>query len=176
MNKKFFWRIIEESRNDFDPELESGNMERQVDALYEILSRLKPREITGFNTVFHQFMLESYTWDLWGVVYILSEGMCSDDSFDFFRTWLISMGQEVYERALRDPDSLEGIVHRPGIEDIFFEEFSYVASEVYLDVTGKDLPEVDIALPPVPAGEERIESPEELNRYYPRLWSEFGWD
>ncbi len=31
---------------------------------------------------------------------------CSDDSFDYFRGWLIAQGKDVYHAALRDPDSL----------------------------------------------------------------------
>jgi hypothetical protein len=33
-------------------------------------------------------------------------GHCSDDSFENFRCWLVSMGRDVYENALANPDSL----------------------------------------------------------------------
>jgi hypothetical protein len=45
---------------------------------------------------------------LWGAAYVI-EGGCSDDSFDYFRAYLISRGRAVYERAIADPDSLADI-------------------------------------------------------------------
>ena len=150
-------------------------MEQQLDSLYELLSELKPREIRAFNGLYHQLLLESYRWELRGAAYILGEGMCSDDSFDYFRSWLISMGREVYERALQDPDSLVEIAGQPGIEDIYFEEFAYVAAEVYTEKTGKDIPDPEVFFPPVPAGEEWLEEPGELSKLYPRLWAKYGW-
>jgi len=36
----------------------------------------------------------------------LINGGCSDDGFFYFRAWLISRGQKVYDAALQNPDSL----------------------------------------------------------------------
>jgi hypothetical protein len=48
---------------------------------------------------------ESYRWDLWGAAYQINRG-CSDDSFDYFRGWLMAQGQTVWESAVADPDTL----------------------------------------------------------------------
>ncbi len=174
MNKDNFWQIIAQSRADFDADLEIGNMERQSDRFYDLLSQLKPKKIIAFDRIFHELLAESYRWDLWGAAYILSEGMCSEDSFDYFRSWLISMGQEVYEKALENPDSLVEFAGQPGVEDIFFEEFANVAPEVYLEKTGEIIPAPNISLPPAPLGEQWQENPEDLNRRFPGLWAKFG--
>jgi len=65
-------------------------------------------------------------------------GGCGDDGFTDFRSWLISMGREAFERALRDPDSLGSVAFGPGLEeDCFFEEYAYVATRVYEEKTGQ---------------------------------------
>ena len=175
MNKKLFWQIIAQSRDEFDPDLQSGNMDRQLDRLYDLLSGLDPRETIFFDMIFHQLLAESYRWDLWGAAYIISEGMCSDDSFDYFRSWLISMGQEFYENALKNPDSLADSAGQPGIEDIFFEEFAHVASNVYMEKTEEDMPDPHISLPASPLGDQWQEEPADLSRRFPKLWAKFGW-
>jgi hypothetical protein len=140
-----------------------------------MLSKLSGREIAAFNKIFHQLLLDSYRWDLWGAAYVLSEGVCSDYSFEYFRSWLISMGEEVYGRALENPDTLVEPTSQPGIEDIFFEEFAYAASEVYFEKKEKNIPESGISFPPAPLGEPWLKEPEELSRRYPQLWAKFGW-
>ena len=53
-----------------------------------------------------------YTWDLWGVAYILKGG-CSDDGFEYFRAWLIARGRDFVAQALADPEGL-GVAIDPG--------------------------------------------------------------
>jgi len=45
--------------------------------------------------------------------------------------------EQVYERALKDPDSLADVVQRPDIETFFFERIGDVAYEVYEERTGR---------------------------------------
>ena len=71
-------------------------------------------------------MRESYHYNLWDAAHLIVQG-CSDDWFEYFRAWLISMGREVYEQALQNPDSLAEPSRRPDIESVFFEEMLYVA-------------------------------------------------
>jgi hypothetical protein len=40
---------------------------------------------------------------------VIEDG-CSEDCFRDFRSYLISLGREAYEAALRDPDSLAPVV------------------------------------------------------------------
>lgn len=47
----------------------------------------------------------AYAWDLWDVAYLMKGG-ASDDSFLYFRGWLIGRGREVFEAALADPTTL----------------------------------------------------------------------
>ncbi len=47
----------------------------------------------------------SYDWGLWAAAYVIDRG-CSDDGFDYFRAYLISLGRGAYDAAVADPDSL----------------------------------------------------------------------
>ena len=171
MTEAEFWRLIDKSRGAFDPQRRDGNMDRQVEELRGLLTKLSTEEIRGFNRRFDDVFDRAYRWDLWGAAYVIGSG-CSDDWFDYFRYWLISMGQRVYESALADPESLAEAAGGPGVEDIFFEAFSYVADEV-LDERGE---------PPAASGRAGISAEpagqkwtkEELPARFPRLWSAYG--
>ncbi|MEV0472611.1 DUF4240 domain-containing protein, partial [Streptomyces prunicolor] len=91
----------------------------------------------------------AYTWDLWGAAWVLLGG-ASDDSFDYFRCWLIGQGREVYEGAVHDPDSLADLIDDFDEEiDGDGEELGYAADEAYEQLTGAVAP--DLGIPPAPA-------------------------
>jgi hypothetical protein len=75
---------------------------------------------------------------LWAVAFAMGGG-CGHDSFDDFRSWLISMGREVYEAALSDPATVYRLVDpAEDVADIiFFEEFQYVAPRVLREKLGE---------------------------------------
>ena len=56
-------------------------------------------------------------------------GGSSDDGFHYFRAWLISRGQAVYEAAVANPDSLAGLTE-PERDDYEFEDLWGVALDV----------------------------------------------
>lgn len=142
-------------------------MERQAARLTELLSELPPDEVVAFDRIFTERMHEAYSWDLWGAAYGI-EGGCSDDGFADFRSWLISMGREVYEAALGDPESLVGPAADPTVEVCSFEDFQYVTMEVL-----GDSPEHGIPHPREPKGERLSEREDDLEQRYPRLWAKF---
>jgi len=96
--------------------------------------------------------------------------------FEYFRSWLISMGRQVYERALKDPDSLAEVVARPGIPDFFFEEIGAVPYRVYEARTGREMPDYEVHHPRKPTGTPRDRDDEEgyFQRTFPRLWAIYG--
>jgi hypothetical protein len=173
MDSTTFWGIIRESRADFDPALRDGNMNRQVKRFQQLLNDLAPLEIAQIQREFDQRMNEAYRWDLWGAAYIINSG-CSDDGFTDFRSWLISMGLEVYAAALRDPESLIDVADTDGIEATSFEEFQYVPSQVYENKTGQDMPDTGVSHPREPAGDRWSEEGNDLSRRLPRLWAKYG--
>jgi hypothetical protein len=106
-----------------------------------LLSALSTEELSDFLTLFGARMDEAYSRPregLWGVAFDIGGG-CSDDMFDDFRSWLISMGREVYEAAVRDPETVYQVAEQAGLkDDVFFEGFQYVPYRVWREKTGEE--------------------------------------
>jgi hypothetical protein len=128
-----FWSIVEAGgrKAQEDPE-------RHLEAVRRALGKLPPDELIAFHRLFNRAMDDAYSWDLWGAAYLINGG-CSDDGFAYFRSWLISRGRAVYEAAVRDPDSLAGLVD-PDRDDYEFEDFWGLALDVYEERTGEAPP------------------------------------
>lgn len=167
-----FWQVISDSRCDFDPNRQSGNLDLQVERLTGILTALPANDVPQFQDIFLELYFNAYRWDLWGAAYVI-EGGCGDDGFMDFRNWLISMGRDVYEAALADAESLVDVAAQPGVETTQFEEFGSIVGRVMEE---RNIPESeappDFRHPQTPAGEPWTE--EDLPAHFPRLWSKFG--
>jgi hypothetical protein len=169
VDKKRFWAIIEKSSKGG-----SSSREEQAAELRRQLESLSPQEVVGFQTCFYECIAELYRWDLWGAAYVINGG-CSDDGFEYFRDWLISKGQKVYEEALRDPETLASVIV-DAEEECQFEEFGYIATQVWEQKTGRDLSEFpfpDLERPDSPAGKEWSEDGDDLMIRFPKLWKRF---
>ena len=164
MKEQQFWSIINEVRT-----TAGDDFSDRVQVLREKLSALSAEDIEQFDNIYFEQILNAYRWSLWGAVYIINNG-CSDDGFRYFCDWLISEGQEVYENAIEDPETLAELDE---VEAFEFEEFGYVAAEVYEEKTGDEIPSSDSSYPDEPGGEQWDE--EELNRLYPKLADKYGW-
>lgn len=173
MDASRFWAMIEEARGLADGEDAAERCASQAQHLTELLKDRSAAEIEAFERRFHEYMNESYRWDLWGAAYIIHGG-CSDDSFDNFRAWLIGQGRETFEGALKDPESLIGICSAepdPANVDFTCEDLMYAAADAYIARTAEDL---DVPLPQrpdEPRGKEWTD--EDLPRLFPKLWKHF---
>lgn len=166
MEKARFWELISATRLKAN-----GNMDKHVNNLREELLKLEPEEIIDFERHLRDCMDRAYNWDLWGAAYIIGGG-CSDDNFIDFRSWLISMGKDIFESALKDTETLSDVVDRPDIEDCFFEEFLYVPGKVYEEKLGSEMPFLDRGISSEPQG-RAWEEDEELQERFPKLWKKF---
>jgi len=166
MNQAAFWGLIGSARADAD-----NDTERQSELLEERLSKLPPRQIVRFQEIRRQMDERAYTWDIWGAAYVIDDG-CSDDCFRDFRAYVISLGPAVYERALRNPDSLATVVQDAETGD--WENADDVAPDAYSSVTGDDFPLDDTDLSGTPSGRPLdLDDAAALARRYPRLAARF---
>ncbi len=102
MNKKQFWATIDRARK------AGGGWHGMYEPLQAELSRLDITDIITWYLIFEKYRGLAYKQKLWAAAATIMNG-CSDDSFDYFRGWLIAQGEDVYLAALRDPDSLAGV-------------------------------------------------------------------
>jgi hypothetical protein len=98
MNLDQFWHLIDATRG----------LPDRGDALTAALGTLPPDEMIRFQLLYDDVLQSANTWDLWGAAYQIMGG-CSDDGFSDFREDLLELGREVFEAAVRDPDSLAGV-------------------------------------------------------------------
>lgn len=142
MNSEGFWLLVEATR--------AETKERQLEKFKSELQCLTAEQLIEFERQFIQFKFAAYNWDLWLVAWLCQGGMCSDDSFSDFRSWLISRGRAVYELALVDADALVDEMRQA--DDPRFELFGYVAGKVYRELTEEDFPDFELQHPTEPAG------------------------
>ena len=156
MNINQFWHIIDTGKDSDKPEA----------ILKTELEKLAPQDIELFQNHIDKLFDKAYLWDLWGAAYMIGGG-CSDDGFMEFRYALISMGRDVFEKAISNPDSLAEL---GGDLEIDNELFGYVAQEVYKNKTGKEIPRRGGSSFEEYAGEEwDFEDEEENNKRIPNL-------
>lgn len=165
MREDDFWNIIETARREAD------DVEAIAAAILTALTNQSAEEIVSFDEHQSRLMNASYTTNLWGAAYLINGG-CSDDGFDYFRSWLIVQGRQVFESAVSKPDSLANHVEKD--EDAECEDVMYAAMTAYESVTGKKLegqpqqyPELDDLWD--------FDDATEMRTRYPSLWKTFGW-
>ena len=106
MDDKRFWDLIavackHDAEEDFTDEWGLP--------LVEQLMTLPPADVVRFDRWFQEKTNALYTYDHWGAAYFINGG-ASDDGFYYFRCWLVGMGKQIYEAALKDPDTLADVV------------------------------------------------------------------
>ncbi len=131
MEEDQFWSIIEKSLQN------SHGQDEQEAFLLKELQRLSPTELIGFRLRTDKLLYDTYNSKMWCAAYIINGG-CSEDCFEYFRLWVISLGKETYQKAKENPDTLISQVTE-GHDLYEFETFWYLALTVFVKKTGKEL-------------------------------------
>lgn len=164
-----FWAVMDELG-------ETTNVSRKLATLNILLNKMTAEEVASFQHELESELAGAYSWDLWGAAYVINGG-CSDDCFEYFRRWLISQGQLVFEEAKSNPDALADLIDWNNIDDIRFEELTYTGWDVWCEKTGltwDDLPASKVKFPSAPNGQPFPEGSDDLRSRYPELWKRFG--
>jgi hypothetical protein len=173
MDRGQFWTIVNNAK-----EASGGSHDRRYRSLVCQLTARSGGEIIAFEEIMGEVLDDAYRWDLWAAARIMADG-CSDDGFQDFRRWVVSLGEEAYLDVLADPESL--IKWQVGEDDVFFEAFGWVANEAYKISVGRIMAEdmeeaVRTLARPVkehaePAGVRWTD--EESAQRFPRLYARF---
>lgn len=162
MQESGFWSLIEQTRLRAE-----GDCEQQIELLGQELLKMRKNEVTDFDRILHMLLAKANNWDLWGAAYVIKAG-CSNDGFAYFRCGLITHGREVFEAALRDPETLL----ETASPDVDAEGLLYVAAEAYEEIAGEKL-SVHGVDKDDPTGEPWEENPDVLEKMFPRLFNRF---
>lgn len=154
-----FWALIHASRQ------QSTGCELQTRELQRLLFSYSAQEIINFDQIFHQKLIESYRWDLWGIACLI-QGHCSKQDFQNFCAWLIGQGQETYEQILDDPQSILTLVDEDE-ELLGCEALIYASTYAYDDVVGDEMPPSTLEFPLSMKGTPLRE--DDLSRQFPKV-------
>lgn len=136
-----------------------------------------------YAEAFDRAMDALYTWPLWGAAY-LAMGGCSDDTFEYLRAWIVGAGNQAWQRAITDPESLfVGLLESETDPDARWEELGlhegeellYAAGMAHERLTGEWLSARYQPSPDEPIGEEWDE--DDLPDLFPDLTATLpeGW-
>lgn len=174
MTETEFWELIENSK------LESQeNISTQTSLLMEWLSGRSEGEIFDFDAHRRKFTNLAHTAELWCAVNLYM-GYCSDDSFDYFKAWLVAQGKDAYTKSVEDPDSLLNIFPE-NAKIKGGEDFLCIPYEAYEKLTGKeDMEDYDdayhsnVEIPNFPNIElDWIENEERMRSICPKVYDNF---
>jgi hypothetical protein len=160
MDRKTFWQLIEQTRP------AGGDRGEHAAALTGRLAELPNREIPSFDRLFTTYFWRAYRGDLWGVLAVI-DGGCGDDSFAYFRWWLIMQGRDVFDTVLASPDYLAEITLQDCV--MCHEPFGRMAADAWERQTGgEELPAYDPGGPIPLRG--RLLDEGGVREHFPALW------
>lgn len=135
MDTAFFWKIMDYAfaKAKFDNKLKEQTILDQ-------LTKVTPDQIQQFEIIFQQMNQKASTWNNMAAHTII-EGGSSDDTYYYFRCWLISLGQKNFDATIKNPDYLVSldfpINKKYGYGEVIFEELIPMSDKAYSIVTGK---------------------------------------
>ncbi|MFI6291246.1 DUF4240 domain-containing protein [Nonomuraea sp. NPDC050790] len=99
MDMNGFWDLVERSAQ------QSSSRRERLDWLEDHLARLPSEEIVDYEACFTLCANRACTWDMYAVCWTII-GSGSSDGFEYFVTWLISLGRDSYEKVTECPDRI----------------------------------------------------------------------
>ncbi len=123
MTENTFWGLLEKARN-------CGATSACPCCLTRCLRQLSDQDVSDFGLMLYEKICELNTWQLWGAGQVIA-GEMSGDSFHYFRAWIVGVGEQAFETAGKDPDSLGQFLDRNKDPiDVDNESLEYVAVQL----------------------------------------------
>jgi hypothetical protein len=161
-----FWNTVDKVHR-----ASGGDMDKKCKLLGAELRKLPLVEVVSFCSHFQECEGRAYNWGLWAAAYIIGGG-CSDDSFWDFRSTLISMGRDTFERALADPEWLAEINY--DADNAHYEGYQYVPGKIEEELNGGEEILHPRVRPGAPSGEEWPE--DKVAELFPKLAATYKFD
>ena len=166
MTLEEFWEITGELKN--------ARQAMGDDAVVLKLESMTTQELMDYYKIQQKLRQKAFTTEVYEVGSLLYGMPLGDDSINDFTSWLIFMGQEVYEAALTTPDDIATLCHVEPEEDLFGVH-SEALDVLYERLEQRELKDEFEQIPLLDDMSEWVEiSPDSLKSRYPNLWSEYG--
>jgi len=136
MDQTFFWKIIEETRD--------TDINRQIQNIKLELIKLDKEQIIEFERILRREIIEADHFNLIAAQKII-DGAVSDDTFLYFRCWLILLGKDIFKKTIETPDYLASFIKK-GV-DTWGEGLLIVSTEAFCLKTNKKIENEDERFP-----------------------------
>ncbi len=167
MTESEFWQLVTAQ----DCSSDSDTLANELTAK---LSPLNDDALAAFDKHFNLRMRDSYTWDLWGAAFVIA-GCNSEFAFAEFRCWLISRGEDIFNLALKEPDSLSELnigLNKEGLANPYLDEYDLIAGQIFEDRNDTELPFVPSGQSQ-PKGKRFKDKQKALKKSYPKLFQRY---
>jgi hypothetical protein len=145
-----------------------------TDEIENLLHTVSEDEKASLRKEYSSLMGDADTLLLWEACSLVSGRPQSDDSFEYFRNWILFGGEEFYLASVATPDSLEELCRKNGrsLESPFFEGLSVLGQELSLS-----------SIPEGPLTQEFFHKREwnwadssdlQIAEHLPKLWNIWG--
>jgi hypothetical protein len=171
MTEDTFWELIDQSRAETE-----GNAEGQVWELESLLLKREADDAIAFVKHLQRILANSFTAPLWEVSYLINLDD-REDTFEFFRAWMLLQGKEAFELIQENPDAIIDYIDEREVKKdskLQSPELLSIGFSVWEELTGnfpEDMPldRLEVELSAEPNLEEA-----HLEEEYPLLWDMFG--
>jgi hypothetical protein len=125
-----FWTIVEQARR-----AGGGDPERMADVLTVRFAAADDETLRSFQERLVEASARLYTWRHFDAAEMIC-GFVSDDVHTDWRSWVITLGRDTYERIVEDPDNLTEIGDLSGGCEGMAEFFGAAVSEIWFERHG----------------------------------------
>ena len=131
LEEDLFWQIIDNSLQD------SNNLNDQASHLSKELESLVADDIIGFQLRLEYYLFSLHSPEVWCAACIMNDDT-DPKHFFFFKSWIVSQGKELFEKAIISPDDLADYFDEGFNEDDLyeFENFNAIAQKVFYEKFG----------------------------------------
>jgi hypothetical protein len=139
-----------------------------VEALTAQLAEADDETLRGFQAQLVGAHKRLYTWRHGGAAEMIC-GFISDDVFTDWRSWVIALGRETFERVAEDPDNLADVQNLwDGCEGVG-ESFGAAVADIYHERHGYEDEQFAAVEPSEPPSGERLTDLASIRTSLPRL-------
>ena len=110
IDQRIFWAILEATHDD------AGSPQEQKKLIKGHLSSFKIEALANFISLYKKFVYKLYNSNTWAAAFATLNG-CSTKELEAFIGWIISQGEQVYLKAIDNPDSIYTILENHSIQD-----------------------------------------------------------
>lgn len=190
MDIHIFWDIVDSSKEKLEGKVTNESTAQiHMENMTNKLSNFSEEEILNFAEIYIKLKGQVFRESLDDVLHII-HGMGTEDDFDWFLSWVVFQGKEIYNAVVENPDNLADYLDKD-YADVIIEEYDRtvdIGYQKYREKRGEEI--LTDTLPPrLMFPIELFESPSNIGRQYlmtdkelinkfsksyPKLWEKFG--